>query len=581
MANTIKLRRSATTGAVPTTTQLALGEVAINTYDGKVFIKKDDGTESIVEVGASSSGGSATIGTIVAWPNSTVPTGWLECDGSAIPSQYTALIALIGSYTPDLRGEFIRGWDNGAGIDSGRTLGSSQSSDNLSHTHTVTDLGHSHSITTYQYAASSSSYVGRASGGSAGTAYTNSATTGISINSDGGTESRPRNVALMYIINADGSAIGSGGGTKAPPEITWTLTANGSSDYIFSGDGFPTSQNDPTLYLMRGQTYKFVNNTGAHPFRIQSTGATSGGGTQYNSGVTNQDAGNGDTLTFVVPMDAPDTLYYQCTSHVAMFGTIYVLSNTGSYADSNVDTHLNVSGASSGQILSWNGSDYAWVADQTGSGGGSYADSDVDSHLNVSAASSGQILSWNGSDYAWVADQTGSGGGGGGSVTVGSTAPSSPSSGDLWYDTANAIFYLYVDDGNSQQWIETGRAGSGGGSFNNAVTNTYTGAQIGSIVTLTDAATIAMDASLSNNFQVTLSGNRTFGNPTNMTAGQVGSIFINQDGIGSRTLSWSSYWLFPSGNAPTLSTAGNSSDRVDYIIQSSTQIHAQFAGDFQ
>ena len=581
MANTIKLRRSATTGAVPTTTQLALGEVAINTYDGKVFIKKDDGTESIVEVGASSSGGSATIGTIVAWPNSTVPTGWLECDGSAIPSQYTALIALIGSYTPDLRGEFIRGWDNGAGIDSGRTLGSSQSSDNLSHTHTVTDLGHSHSITTYQYAASSSSYVGRASGGSAGTAYTNSATTGISINSDGGTESRPRNVALMYIINADGSAIGSGGGTKAPPEITWTLTANGSSDYIFSGDGFPTSQNDPTLYLMRGQTYKFVNNTGAHPFRIQSTGATSGGGTQYNSGVTNQDAGNGDTLTFVVPMDAPDTLYYQCTSHVAMFGTIYVLSNTGSYADSNVDTHLNVSGASSGQILSWNGSDYAWVADQTGSGGGSYADSDVDSHLNVSAASSGQILSWNGSDYAWAADQTGSGGGGGGSVTVGSTAPSSPSSGDLWYDTANAIFYLYVDDGNSQQWIETGRAGSGGGSFNNAVTNTYTGAQIGSIVTLTDAATIAMDASLSNNFQVTLAGNRTFGNPTNMTAGQVGSIFINQDGTGSRTLSWSSYWLFPSGNAPTLSTGANSSDRVDYIIQSSTQIHAQFAGDFQ
>ena len=62
-----------------------------------------------------------------------------------------------------------------------------------------------------------------------------------------------------------------------------------------------TAQNDPTLYLVRGQTYKFVNNTGAHPFRIQST--IKGGGTQYNSGVTNQDAGNGVTLTFVVPMD--------------------------------------------------------------------------------------------------------------------------------------------------------------------------------------------------------------------------------------------------------------------------------------
>lgn len=51
MAQTIKLRRSATPSAVPTTGQIDLGEVAINTYDGKLFIKKDNGTESIVEVG--------------------------------------------------------------------------------------------------------------------------------------------------------------------------------------------------------------------------------------------------------------------------------------------------------------------------------------------------------------------------------------------------------------------------------------------------------------------------------------------------------------------------------------------------
>ena len=121
----------------------------------------------------------------------------------------------------------------------------------------------------------------------------------------------------------------SGGGGAGTPTITWTLTANAQSDYVFSGDGFPTSQNDPTLYLIRGQTYKFVNNTGGHPFRIQSTGATVGGGTQYNSGVTNNDAGNGVTLTFVVPMDAPDTLYYQCTAHTAMFGTINVLTQGG------------------------------------------------------------------------------------------------------------------------------------------------------------------------------------------------------------------------------------------------------------
>ena len=122
----------------------------------------------------------------------------------------------------------------------------------------------------------------------------------------------------------------SGGSGAGTPTITWTLTApNAPNDYTFSGDGFPTAQTDPTLYLIRGQTYKFVNNTGGHPFRIQSTTATVGGGTQYNSGVTNQDAGNGVTLTFVVPMDAPDTLYYQCTSHIGMFGTINIL-NQGS-----------------------------------------------------------------------------------------------------------------------------------------------------------------------------------------------------------------------------------------------------------
>ena len=137
-------------------------------------------------------------------------------------------------------------------------------------------------------------------------------------------------------ISFSGASIGGLTGTiKDVTIITWTLTANGSTDYVFSGDGFPTSQNDPDLYLVRGETYRFVNNTGGHPFRIQSTTSTSGGGTKYDNGVQNSDgtvndAGNGVTLTFVVPMDAPDTLYYQCTSHPDMFGTINVIGGTSS-----------------------------------------------------------------------------------------------------------------------------------------------------------------------------------------------------------------------------------------------------------
>ena len=119
---------------------------------------------------------------------------------------------------------------------------------------------------------------------------------------------------------------GSGSGT---PEITWTLGASGSNHYTFTGNGFSAATNDPTLYLIRGQTYKFDNQTGGHPFRIQSTAASSGGGTAYNTGVTNNDATGGtatNVLTFVVPMDAPDTLYYQCTAHTSMTGTINVLT---------------------------------------------------------------------------------------------------------------------------------------------------------------------------------------------------------------------------------------------------------------
>lgn len=52
MANTIKLKRSSTADAVPTTGQLALGEIAINTNDGKVYIKKNDGSDSVILVGA-------------------------------------------------------------------------------------------------------------------------------------------------------------------------------------------------------------------------------------------------------------------------------------------------------------------------------------------------------------------------------------------------------------------------------------------------------------------------------------------------------------------------------------------------
>tara|TARA_R110000787_G_C13308326_1_gene435223 strand:+ start:505 stop:909 length:405 start_codon:yes stop_codon:yes gene_type:complete len=96
----------------------------------------------------------------------------------------------------------------------------------------------------------------------------------------------------------------------------------------------------------------------------------------------------------------------------------------------------------------------------------------------------------------------------------------------------------------------------------------------GAITALTDAATITPDLNASNNFSVTLAGNRTLANPTNITAGQSGSIFVTQDGTGSRTLAYGSYFKFAAGTAPTLSTVAASVDRIDYVVATTTKIHA-------
>ena len=103
---------------------------------------------------------------------------------------------------------------------------------------------------------------------------------------------------------------------------------------------------------------------------------------------------------------------------------LYCESSNAHYASLKAPAHADFSGnitftlpsgyGSNGQVLQSNGSGgTSWVAQTT-----AYTNSNVDSHLNTSSASSGQILSWNGSDYAWVADQTGGGGGGSSTLTI-------------------------------------------------------------------------------------------------------------------------------------------------------------------
>ena len=105
-----------------------------------------------------------------------------------------------------------------------------------------------------------------------------------------------------------------------------------------------------------------------------------------------------------------------------------------------------------------------------------------------------------------------------------------------------------------------------------AVAQSYTKAQRGTPVALTDASTVAVDLSLGNNFTLTLAGNRTLGAPSNVTAGQSGVIVVTQDGTGSRTLAYNSAYKFAGGTAPTLTTTASAVDVLAYYVESSSRI---------
>jgi len=171
-------------------------------------------------------------GSVITYAGNTAPAGWLKCNGAAISrSTYSALFAVVGSTygagngtstfnVPDLRGEFVRGWDDARGVDATRAIGSAQGESYLSHAHGISDPGHAHGAADsghdHWYTTSSTNNQAAAGGtaaqsnsGTFGTAtstgYANitiyGAATGITgTAAAGGAETRPRNVALLYCI---------------------------------------------------------------------------------------------------------------------------------------------------------------------------------------------------------------------------------------------------------------------------------------------------------------------------------------------------------------------------------------------
>ena len=126
-------------------------------------------------------------------------------------------------------------------------------------------------------------------------------------------------VMMAVVIWRDPFGFGRGGPNAAasPLSVSFTVVNSGATAWSIDGNL------NPTLNLNQGQTYIFNVNAIGHPFYVKTARVT-GSGSQYSPGTTGQGATSGQ-LTFVVPLDAPGTLFYQCGVHSSMGGTLNIL----------------------------------------------------------------------------------------------------------------------------------------------------------------------------------------------------------------------------------------------------------------
>jgi len=269
----------------------------------------------------------------------------------------------------------------------------------------------------------------------------------------------------------------------------FTVTAADSSNYTIDGMGL-NSATDPSIYLHKGHTYYFDKQTSSHPFRV----STSNGGAAYQDADGNsiEISGQG-TLKFEVPQNAPDKLYYYCTSHASMNGVIYTTNNVdeiihvsgiAAYASGQAITNqsnitaLNTASGIATSLLAVSGTATSLVAT---SGIATYASgqavsnqSNITALLTASGTATSLIASSGIASYAsgqaianesdivavsGIAAYASGTSGAGGSITV-KEADGSPNVGNV--TTIVVSNGTLTDNGGGQVTVTTGGSGGGG-----------------------------------------------------------------------------------------------------------------------
>jgi hypothetical protein len=136
---------------------------------------------------------------------------------------------------------------------------------------------------------------------------------------------------------------------------SFTVTNSGTGAYVVDG------VSNPTFNLVKGNTYTFVINASGHPFWIQTVSGGYSSADVYSTGTTNLGTDNG-AITWTIPTNAPNTLYYACEFHSSMQGTINLIdSNVNKWSSDNIwhnvvismDAEYKVKGYVDGQQISW------------------------------------------------------------------------------------------------------------------------------------------------------------------------------------------------------------------------------------
>lgn len=159
---------------------------------------------------------------------------------------------------------------------------------------------------------------------------------------------------------------------------------------------------------------------------------------------------------------------------------------------------------------------------------------------------------------------------GAGTVTITPATSTIDGVGSLALSTGQGVHV--VSDGTNYFTVRGLPAAGSGATL--AAVNVFTKNQTVSPSALTSGATVSVDASLSNNFKLTLATNATLANPTNATDGMVLNIRVKQDATGSRTLAYGSAYKWPGGAAPVLSTAANAVDMISMYYDSTDAVWA-------